>query len=412
MADKTTNYNLTKPSGEDFYDVKVQNDNMDIIDGQLKGLHDNLDSVDTQLQTVNDNANNLSTEVNETKINLNKHLGESNPHGITASTVGLGNVPNVATNDQTPTYEETAYASIPTLSSGEKLSAVLQKIRGAMSLLKSHLAHTFSHNNADSGYGGGAIGTGATSTRGGGAIGDEASTTYGGAVGKWTKAGSGFAGGNSAKAIDASGNGIDAIQLGTGTNKNPKTLKVYDYELMDANGFIPTERMYGLLKTISFTTPISRTSTTSGEGQRFNTQLTGVDFSAYDDILIVINGTITYPAASNATTSNNNIYAYITSLADNDGAVFAYFTQQHSTSGYTLALNNYQLKLDKSNYSKIETSSSKIYETHIKRCAMNYSSIARFTDDIYIGFRMANANTASYTVIPNLTISIYGRGVI
>ncbi len=35
MADKTTNYNLTKPSADDFYDVVVQNGNMDIIDAEL-----------------------------------------------------------------------------------------------------------------------------------------------------------------------------------------------------------------------------------------------------------------------------------------------------------------------------------------------------------------------------------------
>lgn len=36
MADKTTNYGLTKPNPEEFYDVNVQNGNMDIIDQQLK----------------------------------------------------------------------------------------------------------------------------------------------------------------------------------------------------------------------------------------------------------------------------------------------------------------------------------------------------------------------------------------
>jgi len=36
MADKTTNYGLTKPNPEDFYDVQVQNENMDIIDRELK----------------------------------------------------------------------------------------------------------------------------------------------------------------------------------------------------------------------------------------------------------------------------------------------------------------------------------------------------------------------------------------
>lgn len=36
MAELTPNYKLTKPSPEDFYDINVQNDNMDIIDEELK----------------------------------------------------------------------------------------------------------------------------------------------------------------------------------------------------------------------------------------------------------------------------------------------------------------------------------------------------------------------------------------
>lgn len=40
MAEKTTNYNLTKPSADDFYDVGVQNANMDIVDAELNKLED------------------------------------------------------------------------------------------------------------------------------------------------------------------------------------------------------------------------------------------------------------------------------------------------------------------------------------------------------------------------------------
>lgn len=40
MAEQTPNYNLTKPDLEEFYDVEVQNNNMDIIDVALKGLEE------------------------------------------------------------------------------------------------------------------------------------------------------------------------------------------------------------------------------------------------------------------------------------------------------------------------------------------------------------------------------------
>lgn len=64
---------------------------------------------------------------------------KSNPHGVTKAQVGLGSVPNVATNDQTPTY--TAASTLATLVSGEKLSVSMGKIMKAISDLISHLAN-------------------------------------------------------------------------------------------------------------------------------------------------------------------------------------------------------------------------------------------------------------------------------
>jgi hypothetical protein len=60
--------------------------------------------------------------------------------------VGLGNVPNVSTNDQTPTY--TVASANAALSSGEKLSAAMGKIAKAVSSLISHLADTAGHITA------------------------------------------------------------------------------------------------------------------------------------------------------------------------------------------------------------------------------------------------------------------------
>lgn len=53
-----------------------------------------------------------------------------NPHRVTKSDVGLGNVPNVATNDQTPTF--TVADNDTALQSGEKLSVSLGKIARAI----------------------------------------------------------------------------------------------------------------------------------------------------------------------------------------------------------------------------------------------------------------------------------------
>lgn len=54
--------------------------------------------------------------------------------------LGLDKVPNVSTNDQTPTYTEAS--SIGSLTSGEKLSVAMGKIAKAISSLISHLSNT------------------------------------------------------------------------------------------------------------------------------------------------------------------------------------------------------------------------------------------------------------------------------
>lgn len=108
MADQTTNYNLTKPLETEFYDVNVQNENMDIIDKKLKDLDDH---------TKNKN----------------------NPHGVTKSHVGLSKVPNVSTNDQTPTY--TQATSLKNIISGETLSISFGKLMKAIADLISHLGN-------------------------------------------------------------------------------------------------------------------------------------------------------------------------------------------------------------------------------------------------------------------------------
>ena len=63
----------------------------------------------------------------------------NNPHNVTAAQVGLGNVPNVATNDQTPTYATAKTAKAP--ESGEKLSVAFGKIRRAVLDLIAHIGN-------------------------------------------------------------------------------------------------------------------------------------------------------------------------------------------------------------------------------------------------------------------------------
>lgn len=62
-----------------------------------------------------------------------------NPHNVTKGDVGLSNVPNVSTNDQTPTYTEAT--ALAKLTSGEKLSVAFGKISKAITDLINHIAN-------------------------------------------------------------------------------------------------------------------------------------------------------------------------------------------------------------------------------------------------------------------------------
>ena len=83
----------------------------------------------------------------EVEKELQGHISDKgNPHGVTKAQVGLGNVPNVATNDQTPTY--TIAANLGELASGEKASVAFGKIAKAVKELIAHLADNVRHITA------------------------------------------------------------------------------------------------------------------------------------------------------------------------------------------------------------------------------------------------------------------------
>lgn len=104
-------------------------------------------------------------------------------------------------------------------------------------------------------------------TRWGGAVGYGASSYNGGAVGQGSHAESGFCGGFNAESGFKNGTGgerFDNIQLGTGTNNADRTLQVYDYTLMNADGTIPAERIPSEAKTgvvLSDTEPTANNGT-------------------------------------------------------------------------------------------------------------------------------------------------------
>lgn len=90
----------------------------------------------TKVEKSNTNGN---IKINGTETVVYTHPVGTNPHGTTKSDVGLGNVPNVSTNDQTPTYSDAT--TFATLTSGEKISVALGKIKLAITNLINHIAN-------------------------------------------------------------------------------------------------------------------------------------------------------------------------------------------------------------------------------------------------------------------------------
>ena len=115
----STNYSLLLPDETDFYSVHDMNANTEIIDERMKSNQTKVDAVTTS------NSSHIASK--------------SNPHGVTKEQIGLGNVPNVATNNQTPTY--TVSANLSNLASGEVLSTAFGKLSKAVSDLISHIGN-------------------------------------------------------------------------------------------------------------------------------------------------------------------------------------------------------------------------------------------------------------------------------
>ena len=64
MATKTTNYGLEKPDGTDFYDVDVQNSNMDIIDKQMKANANAIAQLNSDKEYKTYSTDGISIEIN------------------------------------------------------------------------------------------------------------------------------------------------------------------------------------------------------------------------------------------------------------------------------------------------------------------------------------------------------------
>lgn len=177
MATYTSNYAWTKPGGNDQVDISVLNGNLDSQDAIMHKAFGNMAQAFSQLSTyavgdivLYDNdlykchtavtvagawtgstnwtswtlaeggggggTSDYTDLINKPSINSVELSGNKTTSdlGIDKTAVGLGNVPNVATNDQTPTFTEASTRN--NIASGEKLSVILGKIQKFFNDLK------------------------------------------------------------------------------------------------------------------------------------------------------------------------------------------------------------------------------------------------------------------------------------
>lgn len=106
-----------------------------------QAAHARTDATKVEASTTNGNI-----KINGTETSVYRHPDGTNPHGTTKVDVGLGNVPNVTTNDQAVTY--TQAATLANLSSGEKLSVAMGKLAKAVVDLIAHIGDAVKHITA------------------------------------------------------------------------------------------------------------------------------------------------------------------------------------------------------------------------------------------------------------------------
>lgn len=158
----TTHYSFNKPEGPELYDVTQFNENADLIDSYLYGHASNKnnphDVTKEQLGLENvDNTSDFNKPISRAmQAALDQKADKSSASAVTGvkgnaetdyrtgnvnitkTHIGLGNVQNVSTNNQTPTFSMAG--TLAKLTSGETLTIAMGKIAKAINDLIGHLA--------------------------------------------------------------------------------------------------------------------------------------------------------------------------------------------------------------------------------------------------------------------------------
>ena len=331
-----------------------------------------------------------TARVEKIESDLSGHLSASNPHGITAEKVGLGKVPNVATNDQTPTYTEAS--TLTALTSGEKLSVAFGKIKKAITDLISHLADTTKHITAT-----------------------ERTTWNGKAPTFHSSAGTEYGIGNATTYGHlALTDAVESIaSVDSGLAATPKAVKTV-YDLANRKG-------YKLLKTI---TSAVNLSAAKGNGTYMHVPFTGIDLEAYEELRVFVDGNISMSKAEQAASYSNGFYLCV-SNGTKQGMDISYplykFDQYYGAPAISFSIDEVFVTL----YPLLNYRAGTQYETstiittknknwfYMRNIGTNNPYVTNVGEAIYISaFLQNNANNSALTATGSLTISIYGKEMI
>lgn len=163
----TNHYNLNKPEGPEYYNVEDFNENADAIDSAIYnhvsdrnnphvvtkaqiglGNVDNTADLNKPISRAVQEALNGKADVGNgvtgVKGNSETEYRSGNVN-ITKTNIGLGNVQNVSTNNQTPTF--TTASALANIKSGETLTVMLGKVAKAINDLIAHIGDTSNPHN-------------------------------------------------------------------------------------------------------------------------------------------------------------------------------------------------------------------------------------------------------------------------
>ena len=318
------------------------------------------------------------------ETDLSGHLTASNPHGITAAKIGLGNVPNVATNDQTPTYTEAS--TLTALTSGEKLSVAFGKIKKAVADFISHLADTTKHITA------------AERTAWNG----KAPTSHASA----------------------------AATYGIGTAANYGHLKITDSKTSTATDTAASAKALAETYAIAKKADLSPIKTLSinianitWEGATdkvYTVPISGVDWEAYEEFELVLNGTISFPAATGTATRSLGIglsYNTNNSTTINSGFAGIAVASKSAGSAETRTIDNLRTKIHSINHLKINGARYTHYADSVTSAGSSSvaGALIRVVDSTYDGtiyLKVVAFQETSLSAAASLTLTadVYGKG--